>query len=230
MNEQDYTALIDRCKVMIEQLRGHERNASLVAWDLADALAPIEIVNRGQNGKQNAEGVSLIQLADDLGVTKHWISQLRRAATRFPPNARIKDVGPAVHLAAQRGGRSPEQALQAMRGLGDKVRLRDFVPEIEDGATLRALRDRETAARIFASMTDADRKMWADVMKTPPQTVTRNGRGDTTLMTLRRCRSMLTTVSQVANGKMLEDEDFVQEIRACEEIVKALVDKVAAKA
>lgn len=228
MESAEYEALIRRCKERMDLLRGHAAAEAHERWAIADDLASVEVVNRGQNGHRDDEGIDLAQLAADLGVSKRWVTQLRRAAKRFPAGKRIDVLGPSVHLAALSTWKTADEALRRMRDHEGPLRVRDIVPDIADGEFVRMLRDEEAVARVARRLSTDERAAIERALAGRARRST-SARSDAVVLlgSLRRARSILDGVADRLDAP---SDVVAREIAALDETVRRLHAKCSVAA
>jgi len=153
MDKEKYDKLIDDAKAKVAEIRVQTSKRSETTWALADLLLSVRVVNRGQFGEAGmADGVSVEELAKDIGVSESWVALLRRAAKRFPPDQRVTELAPHLHLLAQNHYGTTDKTVEKLTEDKDTVMLKDFVGPVRREPRAREGRTTLGTVRRLATM------------------------------------------------------------------------------
>lgn len=95
-------------------------------------MATIDIVTDtttdANGGPRNPDAITSRRVAADLGTSKNWVNKLIRASRKFPPEVRIWDLGPSLHMKAHPYFGSAAATFEGLTKMGgSNVRLVDIV-------------------------------------------------------------------------------------------------------
>jgi hypothetical protein len=153
MDRLKYEELVEKCKSQISDMQTYAKRGAEKSWALADLLASVEIVNKGQT--KNDDGVGINDLSRDVGLSVTYILNLRRASKRFPKGQRVDSLPPYVHLAAQSHYGTTDATVAELDKNKDSVRIKDFVHQ-DKPRTPKPKGERQLLATVrrITSMTD----------------------------------------------------------------------------